>query len=360
MSANEAAEKMASAKDLEPLRLVEDEETSARFLIYSTERGVKAELRFDEEQPWFTQAQLAGIFGVDVRTVNEHISNFLSGGELDEATIRKFRIVRQEGSRDVAREIQHYTLDVAFYVGYRVNSKQGVLFRRWATGILTQYAVKGFVIDTKRLKDSDNYDRIQELRDAISEIRASDVNAYGELRRICSFAQDYDPKSKEWQRFYANMRAKLYWAVVSRTPSMVMAERANAAEPSMGPQSWEGDQITQKDATSPKCYLAEAEFRELNRLTVILLDVFADQADLGKLATMQIAEELFDKQLDLLKRAVLKHGGNISQVEAEARAKAEYKKFDAKRKADRLGIEAQAFLELKAAGKALPKARKKK
>lgn len=139
---------------------------------------------------------------------------------------------------------------------------------------------------------------------------------------------------------------------------MIMAQRADAEAPNMGLQLWGGDQITQKDATSPKGYLAEPEFRELNRLTVILLDVFSDQADLGKLTTMQMAEQLFDKQLQLLERAVLKRGGKVSHKDAEARAKEEYKKFDAKRKTDRLGMEVQVFLELKAEGKALPKVRK--
>jgi hypothetical protein len=346
--------------ELEPLRLVEDEATGAHFLLYSTDKGVKADLRFDDEQPWFTQAQLAEIFGVAEHTVTHHIQAFADDGELSEATARKFRVVRQEGKREVARDIQHYGLDVAFYVGYRVNSKQGILFRRWATQILTQYAVKGFVIDTKRLKDSGNYDRIRELREAIAEIRASDVNAYGELRQICSFAQDYDPASKEWRTFYANMRAKLYWAVISMTPSMVMASRADAEAPNMGLQSWAGEEIVQKDAISPPCYLGEPEFRELNRLTVILLDVFGDQADLGRLTTMKAAEDLFEDQLRLLKRPVLQHGGKVSHDEAEAHAKAEYKKFDAKRKAARLGMEVAAFLELKAQGKALPRAPRRK
>ena len=141
---------------------------------------------------------------------------------------------------------------------------------------------------------------------------------------------------------------------------MLMAERADAGSPDMGLQSWAGDRILQKDATSAVRYLAEPEYRELNNLTVILLDVFSDQADLGKLTSMKEAEQLFERQLALLSRPVLKHGGGISSEDAEAHAKAEYKKFDDRRKAENLGIELQAYLELKAAGKALPKAKKKK
>lgn len=294
--------------------------------------------------------------GVSVPTVNEHISKFLSEGELDNSVIRKFRITAADGK---SYEVKHYALDVAFYAGYRVNSKEGILFRRWATQVLLQYAVKGFVVHKERLINPEEFGRVQELRRIIADIRASDINFYGELRAICAMAKDYDAKSQEWHDFYKRMRAKLYWAVVSRTPSMVMAERANSEAPNMGLQSWDGDRILQKDATSPSRYLAEPEYRELSNLAVILLDVFSDQADMGKLTSMKEAEALFDNQLKLLSRSVLKHGGSIRHDDAEAHAKAEYKKFDAKRKAENLGLEIHAYLELKAAGKALPKAKRK-
>ena len=346
----------AEIKEMEPLPLFEDE-TGAQFLIYNTDKGVRTELRFHEENPWFTQAQLAQMFGVDGRTVNEHILNFLKDGELDEAVIRKFRITARDGK---SYNVQHYALDVAFYVGYRVNSKEGVLFRRWATQVLLQYAIKGFAVHKERLMDPEDFGRVQELRRIIADIRASDINFYGELRAICAMARDYDANSSDWQDFYKRMRAKLYWAVVSRTPSMLMAERADSEATNMGLQSWEGDRILQKDATSPFRYLAEPEYRELNNVAVILLDVFSDQADMGKLASMKEAEVLFDNQLKLLNRSVLKHGGNISHDGAEAHAKAEYKKFDNKRKAENLGIELQAYLELKSTGKALPKTKTRK
>jgi hypothetical protein len=347
---------VAATKELEPLSLFEDN-TGAQFLIYNTDRGVQTELRFEQDNPWFTQSQLAHIFGVDLRTANHHVQQFLDNGELDDSVIRKFRITAADGK---SYNVQHYALDVAFYVGYRVNSKEGILFRRWATHVLLQYATKGFVVHKERLKDPEDYGRVQELRRIIAEIRASDVNFYGELREICAMAKDYDGKSPEWQAFYKRMRAKLYWAVVSKTPSMLMAKRANAEAANMGLQSWEGDRILQKDATSPVRYLAEAEYRELNNVTVILLDVFSDQADIGKLTSMSDAETLFDNQLRLLNRSILKHGGSIKSEDAEAHAKAEYKKFDDKRKAERLGIEIEAYLELKATGKALPKPKKKK
>jgi hypothetical protein len=220
-------------KELEPLSLFEDK-SGAQFLIYNTDNGAQTELRFCEENPWLTQSQLAQIFGVSVPTVNEHISKFIADGELDEAVIRKFRITAKDGK---SYNVQHYALDVAFYVGYRVNSKQGILFRRWATQVLLQYAIKGFVVNKERLKDPEDYGRVQELRRIIAEIRASDVNFYGELRQICAMAKDCDAKSPAWHSFYKQMRARLYWAVVSRTPSMLMVERADANAPNMGLQS---------------------------------------------------------------------------------------------------------------------------
>ncbi|WP_088347826.1 MULTISPECIES: RhuM family protein [Rhodomicrobium] len=341
----------------EPVEILEDADTGDRFLVYGTAQGVELELRFDAAEPWFSQSQLAQIFGVSVPSVNEHIGRFLADGELDEAVIRNFRITASDGK---SYAVKHYGLDVAFYVGYRVNSREGVLFRRWATQVLTRFATKGFLVHTRRLKDAENFDRIKQLREIIAEIRASDVNLYGELGQICSFCQDYDPKSQTWRDFYARMRAKLYWAVTSQTPSMLMAERANSDAPNMGLQSWAAEDIRQSDALSAASYLSEREFRELNSVTVILLDVFADQAELGRLTTMAAAESLFEKQLKLLGRSILTHGGNVSRAAADDRAKSEYQKFDAKRKAEHLFTELDALKELKNQAKDLPKTRKVK
>jgi hypothetical protein len=164
----------------QPLRLTEDERTNNRFLLYTTKSGVQLEVLFDGDEPWFTQADLATMYGVDVRTANEHVSNFLSAGELDPATIRKFRIVRQEGARQVEREIIHYGLDVAFYIGYRVNSDEGKLFRGWAANSLIQLAKYGFVIDKRKLQGDP--DRLAKLRLIIQDLRNNEANIYAELK----------------------------------------------------------------------------------------------------------------------------------------------------------------------------------
>lgn len=343
------------ARIASPLTLIDDEDTGDRLLVYVGQDGAELEIQTAGDEPWFTQKQLSEIFGVDVRTVNEHVLKFIKDGELGEGTIRKFRMVRQEGTRKVSREIDHYALDVAMYVGYRVNSAQGVLFRKWATRVLTAFATQGFVVNKRRLKDPEAFDRLRALRDTINEIRASDVPLYAELRRICALCQDYDPSSPAAREFYARMRAKLCYAVTSHTPSMLIAGRADAAAPNMGMLSWSKEEPLQADAVNATSYLAEGELRELSNLTVILLDVIADQLELGRLTLMTDAMALVDAQLKLLGRPVLGNGGSVSADRAEAHAKEQYRLFDAHRKAARTLAADREIGLLISEAKALPK-----
>lgn len=267
----------------DPLHLTQDETTGDRFLVYESGQGIRVELQFEGDTFWMSRSQIAELFGIDVRTVSEHIANVYTEGELDpEPTRRNFRLVQTEGGRDVSREIQHYNLDAVISVGYRVSSKQGTIFRRWATGVLVRLATKGFVVDVARLKNPAENDRVAELREIIRDIRTSEANLYAELRRICSMCQDYDPKSPAARDFYSHTQAKLFWAVTSHTPSEIVAERANAALPDMGLRTLAKSEIRKGDATVAKNYLAPNEIEELNRLTGILLDIFEDQLKIGK------------------------------------------------------------------------------
>jgi hypothetical protein len=178
----------------EPLQVIEDDTNGSRFIAYTTKEGMALELQFDGEEPWFNQADMAKMYGVAEHTISHHVQMFTEDGELDDATTRNFRVVRQEGSRQVAREIGHYNLDVAFYVGYRVNSTEGKLFRKWATQTLVQLATKGFVVDKRRLKGDAG--RLRELRKIIADLRNDEANVYAELRAICAMCPDYDPKAK--------------------------------------------------------------------------------------------------------------------------------------------------------------------
>lgn len=186
------------------------------FLIYETPKGARLELRFDGE-PWFTYSQIATLFGVAENTVIEHVQKFISDGELGEATTRKFRVVRQEGGREVRREIEHFSLDVAFYVGYRVNSRQGAFFRRWATDVLVRFAKHGYAMDVERLKTPDDPGVLDELKQTIRDIRASSQNVYREVRQIVAMCQDYGGKGETARAFYAQMENKLLYLATTKT-----------------------------------------------------------------------------------------------------------------------------------------------
>lgn len=340
----------------EPVRLEEDAETGDLFLVYGTDKGLRIDIRYEGETLWMAQAQIAQLFGVDRSVVTKHIANIYGEGELDpDATRAKIAQVRQEGSREVSRQIEHYNLDMVISVGYRVSSAQATLFRRWATGILVQFAKKGFIVDTRRLKEPGSSDRIAELREIIRDLRSEEANLYAELRRICSLCQDYDGSSEAARTFYQRVQAKLVYAVTSHTPAEIVAERADSEAPNMGLQTWPADNIRKVDVATSKNYLADAEIKELNRLTSILLDIFEDQLELGRLVMMEDARQLLDRQLQQLGRTVLRNGGSVSADQAKARAEAQYLAFDHHRKLKRRREADAQIAELAAEAKALPK-----
>lgn len=293
---------MGDSENDAPVRLVEDD-NGHRFLIYGTERGLRIELRHDGDALWMTQAQMAELFGRDVSVISRHITNILEGGELsEEGNLQFMQIARS------TKPVALYSLDMVISVGYRVSSAQATLFRKWATGVLVRFATSGFVVDAERLKNPDEQDRVRQLREIVRDIRASEANVYAELRRICALCQDYESGSAAWVEFYRKTQAKLFYAVVNQTPSEVLQARAEASAPNMGLQSWGKDDIRQSDAVVAKNYLAPAELKELNRLTTILLDIFDDQFEIGRLVLMEQAVELLDQQLASLKRIVLRKG----------------------------------------------------
>lgn len=336
----------------EPVHLVEQAETGDRFLIYTDARGVRVDLRYEGDALWMTQAQIANLFGRDVSVVSRHIANVFEEGELEEQGNLQFTQIARS-----TKPVALYSLDVVISVGYRVSSAQATLFRKWATGVLMRFATRGFVVDVERLKEPGQQDRIAELRDIIRDIRSSEANVYAELRRICSMCQDYDPASDASRRFYQQMQAKLYYGVTMRTPADIVGSRSDADQPNMGLQTWSKAEITKADVTVAKNYLAEPEIKELNRLTTIMLDIFEDQLDIGKLTTMAEAERLLERQLTNLGRIVLTHGGHISSASAKAKAVRQYDRFDARRKKVRAQEVARELAALKKAEKALPKTR---
>jgi hypothetical protein len=317
-----------------PVPLMEDD-TGHRFLVYVTDKGARHELRYAGEQPWFTQKQLADMFGVDTDTIGLHIKNFIESGELAASTTEKYSVVRLEGNRQVRRSIAHYTLDVAFYVGYRVNSAAGVLFRKWATAILIQFATKGYVIDKARLKEPDARSRIDEIKEILQDIRSEQANVYRELESICAQCADYDSKDPKWQKFFRETSAAIFFAAVQRTPSEVILERADATHESMGLFTWPNDNVRKADVTVGKNYLGRTELDDLNRFSSLLLDFILDQAKSGRMVTMDQAARNIVNMTELSGRIVLRKGGGVSRKTADARAHDQYAIYDARRKAAR-------------------------
>lgn len=339
--------------DLEPVHLQEDEDTGDRFLVYSDGTGTHVEVNYEGEQLWMTQAQMADLFGRERSVISKHVTNIFDEGELDvDTSVQKLH-------KSQGRPVALYSLDVVISVGYRVSSKQATLFRKWATDKLVQFATKGFVVDSPRLKNPEYRDRVAELREIIRDIRSDEANVYRELRSICAMCQDYDGRSETSREFYKRTQAKLIYAVTSKTPSEVISERAKLSEENMGLQTWPNENIRKTDVTISKNYLAQGEIKELNRLTTILLDIFEDQLDIGRLTLMTQAEALLDKQLRDLGRVVLRHGGRVSTRDAHHSAENVYKAFKKKQKLARHEQADQAISEIKQAQKKLPRGKRK-
>lgn len=339
----------------DPVRLLEDADTGARFLVYGTDKGVRVELRYDGDALWMTQAQMAQLFGRDVSVISRHITNIIEEGELpEEGSLQKMQTTH--GGRPGTL----YSLDMIISVGYRVSSAQATLFRRWATAVLVRFATKGFVVDVERLKDPAEQGRVAELREIIRDIRSSEANLYAEVRSICAMCQDYDPKSDAWREFYRNTQAKLCYAVTNLTPAQVIKSRANAVDENMGLHTWPCDNIRASDVTVSKNFLRPPEVKELNRLTDILLSIFEDQLDVGRLTTMSQATEILDRNLKQLGRLVLGSGGPISKDSADHHAKTQYRLFSERRRAVAKQKADEDYAALKSAAQSLPKPRRRK
>lgn len=310
------------------------------FILYETEDGrTRVECRFEEDTLWLTQALMAELFQKDVRTVNEHLLNVFEEGELDpQRTIRKFRIVRVEGERQVARLIDHYNLDAILAVGYRVRSQRGTQFRRWATERLREYLVKGFTLDDERLKHppvpgSGLADYFDELLERIRDIRASEARMYLRVRELFALAADYDPAAADVALFFQAMQNKLHFAVTGKTAAELIAARADHGAPNMGLTTWKGGRARKADAAVAKNYLSQPEISELNRIVVMWLDFAEDQARRRQQVFLRDWEARLDAFLQFNERQVLAGAGRVSHQAAVERAEAEYGQFEQRRRA---------------------------
>jgi len=344
----------------------ENEPPRSSIVLYQTEDGrTRIQCRFEGETIWLTQALIAELFQKDVRTINEHLTNVYEEGELSrEATIRKFRIVRLEGSREVARELEHYSLPAILAVGYRVRSPRGTQFRQWATARLNEYLVKGFTLDDERLKNppgKDQTDYFDELLERIRDIRASERRVYLRVREILALAADYAPSQPETQTFFQTVQNKLHFAATGKTAPELIADRADAAKPNMGLTTWTGGAVRKTDVTVAKNYLREGEIAELNRIVVMFLDFAEDQARRRKQIFLATWKTRLDDFLELNERAILPDAGKVSRERADLIAEEEYERFAAARRA-RLEDEGEAdtLAQLEDEVKKMPEAKKRK
>ena len=343
-----------------------DETPQSEIIFYQSEDGqTRIQCRFENETLWLTQLLIAELFQVTVPTVNEHLKGIFEDGELEaEATIRKFRIVRVEGNREVSRELEHYNLAAILAVGYRVRSPRGTQFRQWATSRLTEYLVKGFTMDDERLKNPPGPgvpDYFDELLERIRDIRASEKRMYLRVREIFALAVDYVQAEPETQRFFQVIQNKLHFAATGRTAPELIAERVDSSKPNMGLTTWKGDVVRKGDVTVAKNYLREDEITGLNRIVVMFLDFAEDQARRRKQVFLSDWQIKLDEFLRFNDRNVLPDAGKVSRESADERATAEYDIFNERR---RVAIESQAELdavkELEETVKKLPNRKKPK
>ncbi|MFJ5442833.1 virulence RhuM family protein [Pectobacterium sp. CHL-2024] len=307
---------------------------AGEFLLFQSDDGrARVECRFEAETLWLSQASMAELYGKDVRTINEHLVNIFAEGELAQnSTIRKFRIVRLEGKRQVAREIDHYNLEAVLAVGYRVRSTRGTQFRQWATQTLQEYLIKGFVMDDERLKNppvgpSVVPDYFGEMLERIRDIRASERRVYLRVREIFALAADYQPSLKETTRFFQTIQNKLHFACTGKTAAELIHQRADASLPHMGLTTFKGDEVRKGDVTVAKNYLNQSEVDELNRVVNMWLDFAEDQARRRQQIFLRDWQEKLDQFLQFNDRDVLKGAGTISKKMADDKAQVEYEQF---------------------------------
>lgn len=309
---------------------------TGKILIYQNEKGdTKVDVYFTEDTIWMTQKSMCELYQVAKSSISEHIRNILEDGELDEdATVRKFRTVQTEGSRQVSRELDYYSLDMILAVGYRVRSNVGIHFRRWASGVLTEYMKKGFVLNDERLRNPREFgaDYFDELLERIRDIRASEKRIYQKVKEIFALSVDYDSQSNAAQLFFKSVQNKLEYAATGHTAPEIIAARADATKDNMGLTAFKGAKVRKTDVTIAKNYMTQEEISTLNLIVNMYLDYAELQAKQRHAMHMADWEEKLNQFLQFNGREVLQNFGTVKREVAEALAVAEYEKYDAHRR----------------------------
>ncbi|WP_338546941.1 virulence RhuM family protein [Emergencia sp. JLR.KK010] len=310
--------------------------SAAEYLTYVASVGDQQdsiEMRYEDENIWLTQKMMATLYDVGLPTINEHIKKIYADSELEEtATIRNFRIVQTEGSRQVSRDTKHYNLQMIIAVGFKVNSERAVQFRKWVNQIAKDYTIKGWVMDDERLKRgtylTDKY--FDEQLERIREIRASERKFYQKITDIYATAIDYDKNSATTKRFYATVQNKMHFAVHGHTAAELIVERVDHQKEHMGLTTWADapdGKIKKSDVTIAKNYLSENELHQLNRMVTAYLD-FAENMTLRRIPlTMEDWEKRLNSFVEMFDYGILQDAGKVSAEIAKLHAETEFEKY---------------------------------
>ena len=311
--------------------------SAAEYLTYVAAAGDQQEsmeMRYEDENIWLTQKMMATLYDVSIPTINEHIKKVFSDSELQEnSTIRKFRIVQQEGSRQVSREVVHYNLQMIIAVGFKVNNDRAVQFRKWANSIVKDYTIQGWAIDDARLKNGGSIlttEYFDNLLERIREIRLSERRFYQKITDIYATAVDYDKTAATTKRFYATVQNKMHYAVHGHTAAELIVERADHTKEHMGLTTWadapEG-KIRKSDVTVAKNYLSEEELGQLNRMVSAYLDFAENMTQRHIPLTMQDWESRLNSFIEMFEYGILKDAGKVSAEIAKLHAETEFEKY---------------------------------
>lgn len=306
------------------------EVSASQFLLFTSEANGTIEVRYEDGTIWLTQKLMAQLFGVDVRTISEHLRNIFRSHELNEdSVIRKFRITAVDGK---AYSTQHYNLDAIISVGYRVNSIRATQFRQWATKVLRDFTLRGYVIDRARMEQGEilGVDYFEQLLEEIREIRLSERRFYQKVTDIFTTAVDYESSSPVAKQFFATVQNKMHYAVHGHTAAELIKERADASHPYMGLTSWKNSpdgKILRSDVTVGKNYLTTDELKDLGRLVETYLNLAESRARRQITTTMEDWVEFLDQVLTLDAREILDNAGTISKKMADDHALREFAVF---------------------------------
>ncbi|WP_407354727.1 virulence RhuM family protein [Methanolobus sp. WCC5] len=308
--------------------------STAEFLIFTGQAGEQSiEVRYEDETIWLSQKMMATLFEVSIKTISEHLINCYKQSEINKnETIRKFQIVQTEGSREVKRSVDFYNLDAIISVGYRVNSIRATQFRQWATRVLHDFAIKGYVLDKKRMENGPflNEDYFEHLLEEIREIRLSERRFYQKITDIYATSVDYNKNAPTTKAFFARVQNKLHFAIHGYTAAELIAERADSTKTNMGLSTWENapdGKILKSDVSVAKNYLAKGELESLGRIVNAYLDLAEERARRRIPMTMEDWAKRLDKFLEFDDRDVLQDCGKITAGAAKEYAESEFQKY---------------------------------